>query len=195
MEHLQPVWLASRERLSFRTPGSVPLFGTCLCSNCWDQIPRTCHVFTRLFSWNTFSSLLGITEILSVLAFSLVLKGCTKFSCKMDITIGMFENIYKNQNTYNILIYVAENLLYIIICCFNFLLIHIENQLWWDWGWVVPGSATVQRCCTVLTVDYILLRNHIDILNILDFRTIKLNLFFDFEVCYLVLLGIMYTIL
>ena len=27
--------------------------GTCLCSNCWDQIPRTCHVFTRLFTSKT----------------------------------------------------------------------------------------------------------------------------------------------
>ena len=53
MEHLQRVWLASRERLPFRTPGSVPLFGTCLCSNCWDQIPRTCHVSTRPFALNT----------------------------------------------------------------------------------------------------------------------------------------------
>ena len=32
---------------------SFPLFGTRLCSNCWDQIPRTCHVFTRLFTLNT----------------------------------------------------------------------------------------------------------------------------------------------
>ena len=30
-----------------------PHRGTCLCSNCWDQIPRTCHVFTRLFTSNT----------------------------------------------------------------------------------------------------------------------------------------------
>ena len=30
-----------------------PHFGTCYCSNCWDQIPRTCHVFTRLFTSNT----------------------------------------------------------------------------------------------------------------------------------------------
>ena len=30
-----------------------PHFGTCLCSNCWDQIPRTCNVFTRLFTSNT----------------------------------------------------------------------------------------------------------------------------------------------
>ena len=29
MEHLQRVWLASRERLPFRTPGSVSHFGTC----------------------------------------------------------------------------------------------------------------------------------------------------------------------
>ena len=53
MEHLQRVWHASRERLPFRTPGSFPHFGTCLCSNCWDQIPRTCHVLTRLFTSNT----------------------------------------------------------------------------------------------------------------------------------------------
>ena len=53
MDHLQRVWHASRERLPFRTPGSVPLFGTCLCSNLWDQIARTCHVFTRLFTLNT----------------------------------------------------------------------------------------------------------------------------------------------
>ena len=53
MEHLRRVWHASRERLPFRTPGSVPHFGTCQCSNCWDQIPRTCHVFIRLFTSNT----------------------------------------------------------------------------------------------------------------------------------------------
>ena len=29
MDYLQRVWLASRERLPFRTPGSVPNFGTC----------------------------------------------------------------------------------------------------------------------------------------------------------------------
>ena len=30
-----------------------PLFGSCLCSNCWDRIPRTSHVFTRFFTVNT----------------------------------------------------------------------------------------------------------------------------------------------
>ena len=55
IEHLQRMWHASRERLPFRTPGSAPSphFGTCFCSNCWDQIPRTCRVFTRLFTPNT----------------------------------------------------------------------------------------------------------------------------------------------
>ena len=53
MEHLRRMWRANRERVPFRTPGSVPLFGTCLYSNCWDQIPRTCHLFTRLFTLNT----------------------------------------------------------------------------------------------------------------------------------------------
>ena len=52
LSSLQRVWHASRGCLPFRTPGSVPLFGTCLCSNCWDQIPRTCHVLTRLFTLN-----------------------------------------------------------------------------------------------------------------------------------------------
>ena len=32
MEHLQRVWLASRERLPLRTPGSVPLFGGLTCA-------------------------------------------------------------------------------------------------------------------------------------------------------------------
>ena len=44
---------ASRERLPFRTPGSVPLFETHLCSDCWDVISRTFRVFTRLFTLNT----------------------------------------------------------------------------------------------------------------------------------------------
>ena len=53
MEHLQRVWRASGERLPFRTPDSVPHCGTCLCCNCWDRIPWTCHVFTRLLTSNT----------------------------------------------------------------------------------------------------------------------------------------------
>ena len=53
MEHVRRVWHASRECLPFRTPGSVLPFGTCLCSNCWDQISQPCRVFTRLFTLNT----------------------------------------------------------------------------------------------------------------------------------------------
>ena len=53
MEHFQWVWLASRERLLFWTPGSVPIFGTYSCSKCWDQIRRICHVFARLFTYKT----------------------------------------------------------------------------------------------------------------------------------------------
>ena len=43
-------WHASRERLPFRIPGSVPLFGTCLCSNYQDWFVRTCLVFSRIFT-------------------------------------------------------------------------------------------------------------------------------------------------
>ena len=52
IEHLQRVWLASRERLHLRTPGFVPVLVTCLCSNCWDQVYRTYSMFFRLFIWN-----------------------------------------------------------------------------------------------------------------------------------------------
>ena len=47
------VWHASRERLPFQTHVSVPLFGTCLCSNGWDQFSRNYRVFSRLFTLNT----------------------------------------------------------------------------------------------------------------------------------------------
>ena len=66
MEHLQWVWHASRERLPFQTSYSIPLFGTCLCSNYWDQISQACHVFTRIFtlktSWYFSSFCFVITE-------------------------------------------------------------------------------------------------------------------------------------
>ena len=32
---------------------STSLFLYCWCYNCWDRIPRTCHVFTRLSTSNT----------------------------------------------------------------------------------------------------------------------------------------------
>ena len=69
---LQWVWLASREGLPFRTPGSIPLFGTYLCSNLWNQFYRTCHIFfstfhleypSVLFSILLTSSLNRLTEL------------------------------------------------------------------------------------------------------------------------------------
>ena len=36
IKHLLRVWHADRGRLLLRTPGPV-LFGTCICSTCWDQ--------------------------------------------------------------------------------------------------------------------------------------------------------------
>ena len=89
MEHLRRVWHASRERLPFRTPGSVPLFGICLCSNCWDQIPRTCHVFTRLFTSNipidTFSILLKLkrSEMQILVEYVTVSDGTNIEACDM----------------------------------------------------------------------------------------------------------------
>ena len=43
----------------------LPLLGTCLCSNCWDQIPRTCHVSTRFFTLNTLWYFLDFTLLQS----------------------------------------------------------------------------------------------------------------------------------
>ena len=65
MKCLQRVWYASRARLPFRPPGSIPHFGTCLCSNCWDQFSRTCRVFSRLFTVDT----LGTSSILFLVFF------------------------------------------------------------------------------------------------------------------------------
>ena len=50
-----------------------PHFGTCLCSNCWDQIPRTCQVTYLL----DFSSLGTFSILLNILFKS--------FFCKMSI--------------------------------------------------------------------------------------------------------------
>ena len=41
MEHLQRVWHASRERLPLQTPGSVPYFGACICSDRQTTFPES----------------------------------------------------------------------------------------------------------------------------------------------------------
>ena len=48
-------------------------FGTCLFSNCWDQIPRTCHVFTRLFTSNTPRYFLDFAFIVYIYIFRAIL--------------------------------------------------------------------------------------------------------------------------
>ena len=59
MEHLQRVWHASRGRLPFRTPGSVP-FVTCLCSNVETRFPELALLdFSPWIFLVTFSSLLA----------------------------------------------------------------------------------------------------------------------------------------
>ena len=58
MEHLQRMWLASRERLHFRTPGSVPHFGTCLCSNWFLEFAMSLFDFSLWIPLGTFSILL-----------------------------------------------------------------------------------------------------------------------------------------
>ena len=62
MEHLQRVWHVSRECLPFRTPGSVPHCGTCLCSNCCDRFLKLAMSlldFSPRIPLGTFSILLN----------------------------------------------------------------------------------------------------------------------------------------
>ena len=89
MGHLQRVWHASRERLPFRTPGSVPHCGTCLCSYCWDQIPQTCHVFTRLFTSNTPWYFLD---------FALLLTGRKQLASRFNFTYRYIDDVLSTNN-------------------------------------------------------------------------------------------------
>ena len=45
------LWHASRERLPFQTPGSVPILGVCLCSNCWDWFSELAVSFLDFSHW------------------------------------------------------------------------------------------------------------------------------------------------
>ena len=49
-------------------------FGTCLCSNCWDKVTGTCHVFTRLFTSNTLWYFLDFASNRCAVSFSLRVK-------------------------------------------------------------------------------------------------------------------------
>ena len=98
IEHLQRVWHASKEHLPFRTPGSVHHFGTCLCSYCWNQIPRPCHVFTRLFTlntpWHLLDLLYGVFVLLRLSLF--VFFGCLSYDCFRSLTKVDYSHCYNN---------------------------------------------------------------------------------------------------
>ena len=80
MEHLQRVWHAGRERISFRIHSSVPLLGMSLCSNCWDQCSQTCSFFSRLFTWYTPRYFLEFAFVIFPLRFwRLVFQSCHIF--------------------------------------------------------------------------------------------------------------------
>ena len=51
MEHLKRVWHASGERLPFRTPGSVPLFGTCYAPIVETSFPELAVSFFDFSLW------------------------------------------------------------------------------------------------------------------------------------------------
>ena len=53
MEHLQRVWHASRERLPFRTPGSVPILGLAYAPIVETKFLELAMSLTRLFTSNT----------------------------------------------------------------------------------------------------------------------------------------------
>ena len=62
-----------------------PPFGTYLYSNCWDQIPRVCHVFTRLFTSNTSWYFLDFAY--GTQTFQLAAKSCV---VKMTLSVYNF---------------------------------------------------------------------------------------------------------
>ena len=88
MEHLQRMWLASRERLPFRTPGSVPLFGNLLMLQLMKPVlPNLPYLFLDFSPWiplGTFSILLTsslkpLNGIKRILTGSKVTTFSTKF--------------------------------------------------------------------------------------------------------------------
>ena len=79
MEHLRRVWHAGS---AYPFGHLVPslLLGTCLCSNCWDQITRTCHAFTRLLTLNNQWYFLDFALNLLCVKFS---NNCINFKVPM----------------------------------------------------------------------------------------------------------------
>ena len=65
MEHLQRVWLASRERLPFRTPGSVPFWGLAYALIDETSFTELAISFSRLFTLNTPQYFLNFANFFS----------------------------------------------------------------------------------------------------------------------------------
>ena len=108
IEHLQRVWHASREHFPFWIPGSVHLFGTCLCSNRWDMFSRisTFHlkyhsVISRFcfLALRKASLLLTITLHLSFnIAFTATIFNCMNLHTNIKFPMGEF-NSHENINS------------------------------------------------------------------------------------------------
>ena len=64
-----------------------PFFRTCLWSNCWDQIPRTCHVFTRVFPLIPLGSFLILLIVLMSIYFA-------NFICQYKECDGKWRHIF-----------------------------------------------------------------------------------------------------
>ena len=76
IEHLRRVWLASRERLPFRTPGSVPVCGRAnapIVETSFTELVISFLDFSPWIPLGTFSSLLSIVLWLSVPIWWLIL--------------------------------------------------------------------------------------------------------------------------
>ena len=69
MEHLQRVWHASRERLPFRTPGSVPILGLAnapIVETKFLELAMSLLDFSPRIPLGTFSIFLGMTSTAAV---------------------------------------------------------------------------------------------------------------------------------
>ena len=86
MEHLQRVWHASRERLPFRTPGSVPILGLAnapIVETKFLELAMSLLDFSPRIPLGTFSILLSycftILSYISIINDSVVLWKIQKF--------------------------------------------------------------------------------------------------------------------
>ena len=103
MEHLQRMWNAIRERLPLRTPGSAPLLGTCLCSNCWLYSNFHLEYPSVLSRFCCALPLYIITLVTAGILVTIILKLlCTNinYRCYRFTTTPFFLKLSFSQNTY-----------------------------------------------------------------------------------------------